>query len=265
MADYPCYINGEFSIGEYQQVYFSQGNLQYQASTNTWRFAENQWDYVGTEIPDANGYVGGTVPGSSNHLISADYDGWIDLFAWGTGNRPVFMGYSSVFVDWGINPISNAGGQAYPWRTLTDEEWDYLLFERQTSSGICFAFATVNDVRGLILLPDDWDASIYHLNNVNIVDHSSAGFTSNVLTISIWKDVFEAYGAVFLPCAGKRNIYDVWSVGRVGSYWTAKCGSFINFGNHIVGGNDGLIQNEIDYINRGLSVRLVWCKQAAFK
>lgn len=32
------------------QVYFSQGNLQYQASTNTWRFAENQWDFVGDSV-----------------------------------------------------------------------------------------------------------------------------------------------------------------------------------------------------------------------
>ena len=40
-------INGLFSVSENSQVYFSQGNLQYQASTHTWRFAENQWDYVG--------------------------------------------------------------------------------------------------------------------------------------------------------------------------------------------------------------------------
>ena len=27
---------------------FSKGNLQYRASTNTWRFAEHQWDFVGS-------------------------------------------------------------------------------------------------------------------------------------------------------------------------------------------------------------------------
>lgn len=43
-------INGLFSVSATQQVYFSQGNLQYQASTNTWRFAENQWDYVGIVV-----------------------------------------------------------------------------------------------------------------------------------------------------------------------------------------------------------------------
>ena len=39
-------ILAEFSVSDSTKVHFSQGNLQYQASTNTWRFAEHQWDYV---------------------------------------------------------------------------------------------------------------------------------------------------------------------------------------------------------------------------
>ena len=39
-------LNGMFSVSNNTKVYFSQGNLQYQASTDTWRFATNQWDYV---------------------------------------------------------------------------------------------------------------------------------------------------------------------------------------------------------------------------
>ena len=35
-------IKSLFSIGEGQYVCFSKGNLQYQVSTYTWRFAENQ-------------------------------------------------------------------------------------------------------------------------------------------------------------------------------------------------------------------------------
>jgi hypothetical protein len=61
-------INGIFSVSENTQVYFSQGNLQYQASTNTWRFAENQYNYIGN--PNTN--------------VSSTYNGWIDLFGWGT-------------------------------------------------------------------------------------------------------------------------------------------------------------------------------------
>ena len=75
-------ISGKFTINANgDQVYFSQGNLQYQASTNTWRFAENQWNYVGGD--EFNQHYG-NVEGSSNNEISSTYSGWIDLFGWGT-------------------------------------------------------------------------------------------------------------------------------------------------------------------------------------
>ena len=47
-------LSGAFSVGESTQVHFSQGNLQYQASTQTWRFAENQYDYIGQEFINNN-------------------------------------------------------------------------------------------------------------------------------------------------------------------------------------------------------------------
>ena len=40
-------LRGKFAISATDTVAFSRGNLQYQPSTQTWRFAENQWDYVG--------------------------------------------------------------------------------------------------------------------------------------------------------------------------------------------------------------------------
>ena len=43
-------INGKFTINANgNQVYFSQGNLQYigSAATPYWKFAEKQWDYLG--------------------------------------------------------------------------------------------------------------------------------------------------------------------------------------------------------------------------
>ena len=83
-------LSGLFSVSADKQVYFSQGNLQYQASTDTWRFAENQYDTIG----------------ALNANISSMYDGWIDFFRWGTGNNPTFLSENSedysAFVDWGI-------------------------------------------------------------------------------------------------------------------------------------------------------------------
>ena len=158
-------INGKFTINSSgDQVYFSQGNLQYRASTDTWRFAENQWDYVGTQIPDANGNVGGTVSGSDNNNISQTYTGWIDLFGWGTsgwncGNTYYHpwdtynlsgssYGPAGVYnligtyanSDWGVyNSISNGGNQSNQWRALSKAEWKYVFDDRTTDSGIRFA------------------------------------------------------------------------------------------------------------------------------
>lgn len=75
--------SGKFSVAKDRQVAFSKGNLQYRASTDTWRFAENQYDYIGN--------------GNANK--SATYDGWIDLFGWGTSgfdntaNDPAAINY----------------------------------------------------------------------------------------------------------------------------------------------------------------------------
>ena len=60
-------ISGLFSVSETQQVYFSQGNLQYigSAAEPYWQFAEHQWDYLGV-----NGQAGG------NETIDRDLFGW---------------------------------------------------------------------------------------------------------------------------------------------------------------------------------------------
>ena len=125
-------LPGSFSVSATQQVHFSQGNLQYQARTNTWRFAEHQYDYVGTQTAAYEGAShGGNVSGSDNRNISSTYSGWIDLFGWGTGDNPTLSsdnyGAYGTFVDWGSNPISNGGNTANRWRTLTQAEWEYLL------------------------------------------------------------------------------------------------------------------------------------------
>ena len=231
-------INGLFSVSADKQVYFSQGNLQYQASTDTWKFAENQYDYVG----------------SDNSNISSSYSGWIDLFGWGTSgyhdaNDPYNVNYqpwststselnssfnnwgygpstnmtdpnltgTSANYDWGVyNVISNGGNQTNQWRTLTRDEWSYVLNERTTTSGIKYVYANVNEVNGLILLPDDWNSSTYSLNNGPIVHN----YDNNSLSASQWRTLEQA-GAVFLPAAGYRNGTEIYGVGSDGDYWSA--------------------------------------------
>lgn len=184
------------------QVRFSQGNLQYQASTETWRFAENQYDYVGYD----------------NANISATYTGWIDLFGWGTGNEPTrthmdYHGYS-IFVDWGLNAISNGGGEPNTWHTLTRSEWVYLLYTRPNAYDK-MAAGSVNGIPGLILLPDTWTMP----EGVSFTSGSN-GLINNNYILSEWS-AMESAGAVFLPLAGRRNVTSVGYVGAIGYYWTS--------------------------------------------
>ena len=131
----------KYSVSASKQVYFASGNLQYQASTDTWRFAEHQYDFADED----------------NNNISDTYDGWIDLFGWGTGDSPTkASGDNSdyaTFTDWGTNVIGTY--PANTWRTLSGEEWGYLFNGRANASSL-YGFAIVNGVNGLILLPDDW-------------------------------------------------------------------------------------------------------------
>lgn len=205
-------------------MYFSQGNLQYVGGE--WRFADHQWDYLGD-----NGQ------GSATEEVARDLFGWgtsghshgaASYQPWSTGQDPQdYYAYGeagfNLFdetgeADWGVNGIANGGGVEGLWRVPTREEWDYLLHGRTTTSGIRYAKANVNGVRGLILLPDDWETSYHALNSVN---DGSVKFTENMVTPSEWESDFESHGAVFLPAAGFRFETNLYYMGTRGSYYSA--------------------------------------------
>ena len=203
----PNYTPMAFTINANgDKVFFSQGNLQYQASTNTWRFAEHQYDLIG----------------SDNSNISSTYSGWIDLFGWGTGSNPTntstdYSGYST-FVDWGVNAISNGGNTPNQWRTLTKDEWVYLC-ETRTNAANLRSLATVNGVHGYIFFPDDFVLPIGFTFLAGAND-----WAMNVYSARGWSKL-EAAGAVFLPAAGYRDGTHVGGVGSDGGYWSATPGS----------------------------------------
>lgn len=205
----------KFTVDDGKQVIFSQGNLQYQASTGTWRFAENQYDTIG----------------AGNANIAADYNGWIDLFGWGTGNAPTQTSTDAAnyanFTDWGVNAISNGGNQTNFWRTLTKEEWDYLLRLRPNANNLVGA-GTVAGVPGLIILPDNWTEGYWTTLNsfedlgitVSSVGYScdeDTIFLQNIYDADHWTQM-EYEGALFLPAAGHRDGTQVDAVGEFGAY-----------------------------------------------
>lgn len=252
-------LPGLFSVSESVQVKFSQGNLQFQASTNTWRFAENQYDRIGNKNSD----------------ISSLYSGWIDLFGWGTsgfdhgavcyqpwststnyvdykpyGQNGFGLSNGSGQADWGYNAISNGGNAMNQWFTLSADEWMYVLFYRWTVSGIRYVKAKVNQVEGIILFPDAWDESCYPLNNIN----DGGGYNANVIDLSQWL-ILEKYGAVFLPVTGGRRGTSYGDEGR-GSYWsTSPHFNDMAYGMTFTDGS-GPMQSNFGR-DRGISVRLV--------
>ena len=254
-------LRGRFSVAPDQQVWFSKGNLQYRASTDTWRFAERQWGYVGLD----------------NDKASADYDGWIDLFGWGTSGRDhgavnyqpwceikdtksnnLYNAYGNPEAnlydgtgeaDWGYNAISNGGNREGLWHTLTIEEWVYLICSRKTASGIRYVMATVDGVMGVVLLPDRWDSADYAFSAVNTKIDAS----SNVISGNDWKKVLEPAGAVFLPIAGMRLIDRVRLV--AGGYYTSSAATADAWHFGVTSG--GFEFMATGHRGDGLSVRLV--------
>lgn len=253
-------LNGLFSVSPTQSVYFSQGNLQYQASSNTWRFADNQYDIIGID----------------NGNISQFYDGWIDLFGWGTsgfvhgavcyqpwstnnsnenyyayGNISYNLNDQNGQADWGYNSISNGGNSINTWRTLTHAEWEFLFNTRITTSGLRYVKAMVNGVSGVVLLPDNWNTNNYSLNQPNV---SNCSFDVNTLSIAQW-NILEQSGAVFLPSGGYRYGLSLYEINSHGNYWSAtpSDGNYV----HYVYFLDNIVSTREDVRWAGRCVRLV--------
>ena len=195
-------LSGKFSVSPTKQITFSQGNLQFQASTGTWRFAPNQWDIIGN-------VAGNTTASPARETQSA----WVDLFGWGdlTGINYVedYRAYSWTD-DWGtkIGP---------GWRTLeltgkTSGEWYYLINGRN-NAGNLRGEGIVNGVKGLIVLPDNW------VKPGDVSFASGSNYSSNTYDSGQWAKM-EAAGAVFLPSAGKRGVLYVSELDK-GRYWSS--------------------------------------------
>ncbi len=276
-------IMAKFTVGEGKQVYFSQGNLQFNVAQGThqcadgttkpgtWRFAENQYDIIGED----------------NLMAAATYNGWIDLFGWGTsgwnnGNlyyqpynheynaaqAAIAYGYGPTdgtnydyslvgdyaYSDWGIyNAISNGGNQPNQWRALTSEEWNYLLFKRNHAislqSRVRLQFSTDSIMYGLIIFPDS-----VSIDGIMFLGNAST-FDFNVVSYSDW-EICAENGAIFLPCSGTVSSAGLNMLGTLGEYWSSSCDSYQHYAQFFrISSN----QSQLISLGRstGSSVRLV--------
>lgn len=232
---------GKFSVSATQQIAFSSGNLQYHPLNNQWRFAESQIDCVG----------------EANANISPTYDGWVDLFCWGTGDEPTRIVTNNNaylnFVDWGTNSIGT--DTANTWRTMSADELRYILFSRPNAAALN-GIAHINGVNGLVLLPDDWVAIEGLTFNSGAYGHSSRDYYAvhNTFTLEQWQQMEEA-GAIFLPAVGYRQGNSIYASGSKGYYWTTSpdggCGPItLEF-------SAKEIITDSSYRYSGLSIRLI--------
>lgn len=258
-------LPGIFTVnGNGKKIRFSKGNLQYQASTSTWRFAEHQYDYIG----------------SDNINISESYSGWIDLFAWGTSGynhgatnyQPwsiASSGYdaygnsgNSLYdgvgkADWGYNAIKNGDNtENSGWRTLTADEWKYIFDNHSYKKAVINTGS--ESIKGMILFPDNYSGRTPE----GVTFDQGDGY-STTCTLAGWT-ALEVAGCVFLPAAGYRAINNLGpqlsQTGLWGAYWSSSCGNsnsiynakYIYFYDLQTQFNHNLVSR-----STGLSVRLV--------
>lgn len=243
-------LPGKFTVNaDGKQVNFSQGNLQatYDGTNWTWKFAENQYDYIGeksgnTSLTDRDPFVSWT-----GDTLIVDLFGWVGKSSEWTGvaqygitnSRTPWGGYGekndSLKVDWGNLPITNGGNPSKSgWRTMTWAEWTYI-FNFRTGTTVNkiedarYTFATINTddsaVNGIILFPDSLNISedeattwgIINKKNSNCGVYGQNLYDTQCTTVE-WK-ALEAKGCVFLPKAGYRennHVASNWS-----AYWSS--------------------------------------------
>ena len=244
----------------------------------TWRFAINQFDVV--------------LDGNKN--ISNFYTGFIDMFGWGTSgwhdttdtgniyyypystNYDYVHGYgpsrsmkdtnltgTSSWYDWGVfNAISNGGEKPGLWRTLSKEEWDYLL-KKRTGATNKIGVAMICGIAGIVLLPDNWVLPS-QLSFTSGFGKNAAytAFSKNEYSFEQWS-IMEKAGAVFLPATTKwsNNVEP-----DLGHYWTCTAAHYncqsiiIYFDGKQISVGDMLSPNTTGYDNpveNRVAVRLV--------
>lgn len=190
----------------------------------------------------------------------------IDLFGWSSDSGKAPFGisismnkedYQGNFVDCGVNIIQ--GDKANTWRTLSVEEWGYLFKERDNADKL-YSKGSVDGLRGMIVLPDNW------------VLPEGLQFTANPKNLTMELDInkysreewqrMEDAGAVFFCPTGRRDGTIIGHLDHYGCYWsgsrTAKihtCHMYYNYSSKIF--MTDYQSGDFSYGVNGRAVRLV--------
>lgn len=232
----------QFSVSPTQKVYFSRANLKCNVANPNqlvWGFHEHQYDECfGVKTYTSSGSPADQTGSSSSGVQYGSYEE-MDRFSWGfqyptvTGEDDWVNGTRNLSwydgTDWGC-ALTGEGNDH--WRTLTYEEWDYLLnnasrgknrfLKGRFEVSITRDGVTYNTyMSGMFIAPDNYNSKIGPWNNTSIYGHTA-------MTAARINKLFND-GCVFLPAVGYRNdsyyydynCYTSTSDFIQGCYWTA--------------------------------------------
>ena len=179
-------LSGKYTINDGGDViYFAHGNLQYTRenldadwSTGTFRLAENQYDLIELVKSSPDSYC------TDNYGDKTA----VGLFGWGTwgeGKTPNLTSSDRTLYTWSTDFSGTLEGTD-TWRTLSKDEWVYLLAHNNQS------YATVHGVNGLLVAPDGKDIEGKSMTDwVEINDETWTTMQND--------------GYLFLPACGQRS------------------------------------------------------------
>lgn len=220
-------LNSVFTINPNgDKVFFSSGNLCYMEMKNDSRNSE--WSFstqFGRPLDDVSNYYGDIfVVGEKYNTYKAAVKNvsWTyyrqTLFGWGC-NTPWESGGKDESYSWptdGSDPWGSKVDDKGTWRTLTIDEWKYLLGNTLERAGKWKPGVRIYDewqtkyMTGLVIAPDDFPETIKET------------YTRG----EEWDSYQNLYGLVFLPCSGWRsgthvvNYVDDYSF-EFGRYWSS--------------------------------------------
>lgn len=211
------HLPGAYSVSETNQVYFSRGNLKFDASsTPKYSFELNQTVYTPTDGTNAAVSSTGYLPFFCN-------DRRMDQ------NNPVLhdnsrQGLPIDYASFAI-PATTTGA----WRTPTSSEWNFVVSRHThnigsplgTVSHACYAYVKVNGAFGMMLFPDlfEWPATVSESLIPNTLNAASSDWNDIDYTTTEWAQLEDA-GCIFLIAAGWTN-WTPSQQGDPGFYWSS--------------------------------------------
>ena len=249
------HLPGKYSVSAGKAVSFSCGNLLYEGAGwwnsqrySFWRFYNEQYDHMYvdessthsmTEYSDVDRFGWATAGvqnnagdyGADAHHVA--YRMWAystDYSLYGPSRETLPGGTSwtghacEPYCEWGRNPelVSRLGEG---WRTLSREEWEYLLFTRPASTvngvpNARYCKGTYYGRTGLFIFSDTFGSDYSGDQSVfgNVINQPAASFG----TVQLYgiDDLVQA-GLVFLPITGLRSGLTFEDTSSLGVYWSS--------------------------------------------